>query len=147
MGTAQQLLKWEDSTLLEKAIDTALKLKADEVIVVLGANYNNIKKEIKNYPITVLNNKDWQVGLGRSLAFGVDYLLSSNFKLDGCLVTLADQPLINHVFLSHLITLFQFSGNFHIRNSGLSNCIHDLVDFFQLHGFISANDDSDFVAE
>ncbi|WP_034045580.1 nucleotidyltransferase family protein [Wocania ichthyoenteri] len=106
MGTPKQLLKWGNSTLLGNTIETALKLSVKEVIVVLGANYNAIKKEIKHYPITILNNEDWQKGLGKSLAFGVEYITSSKQKVDGILVILADQPLINAQFLNKLIDEF-----------------------------------------
>ncbi|WOD43100.1 nucleotidyltransferase family protein [Hwangdonia lutea] len=106
MGTPKQLLKWGNSTLIGNAIETALKLQVNEVIVVLGAHYNLIKKEISNYPITILNNEDWQKGLGRSLAFGVEYIANSKQNIDGILVTLADQPLIDTVFLNKLIDEF-----------------------------------------
>ena len=106
MGTAKQLLKWQDSTLLESAIDTALKLGTDEVVVVLGASYDAIKKEIEHYPITILKNEDWRAGLGKSLACGVNYLLTSSFNFDGCLVALADQPFITSIFFKHLIHVF-----------------------------------------
>ncbi|WP_341215969.1 nucleotidyltransferase family protein [uncultured Wocania sp.] len=106
MGTPKQLLKWGNTTLLGNAIETALKLSVKEMIVVLGANYNAIKKELGHYPITILNNEDWQKGLGKSLAFGVEYITSSKQKVDGILVTLADQPLINAEFLNKLIDEF-----------------------------------------
>lgn len=106
MGSPKQLLKWGNSTLLGNAIETALRLSVKEVIVVLGANYNVIKKTIKHYPVTIINNEEWQRGLGKSLAFGVKHIASSKQKIDGILVTLADQPLIDTVFLKKLIDTF-----------------------------------------
>ncbi|MCF7569412.1 nucleotidyltransferase family protein [Sabulilitoribacter arenilitoris] len=106
MGTPKQLLKWGDSTLLSNAIETALKLQIKEVIVVLGANYNLIKKTIHHYPVTILNNKDWHNGLGKSLAFGVTHLMHSKQIVNGCLITLADQPFIKNNFLNTLIEEF-----------------------------------------
>lgn len=111
MGVPKQLLKWEDSTLLENTIDTALKLKADEVIVVLGANYNAIKKEIQHYPITILNNKNWQVGLGKSIACGVKHIMKLKPLTNGMLIVLADQPLIDVVYLNTLIQNFKHHKN------------------------------------
>lgn len=106
MGTPKQLLKWGNSTLLGNAIETALKLPIKEVVVVLGANYKVIKKAIHHYPVTILTNNDWQNGLGKSLAFGVNHLMHSKQIVNGCLVTLADQPFINHNFLNTLIEEF-----------------------------------------
>jgi len=75
MHSPKQLLSWDKNTLIAHAIETALKLEVKEVIVVLGANYQFIEQEIKHYPITILNNKDWALGLGKSLACATIYLL------------------------------------------------------------------------
>lgn len=106
MGVPKQLLKWGDSTLLGCAIETALKSSAKDVTVVLGANFELIKKEIEHFPISIIKNKHWQKGLGKSLAFGVESIINSNKKKDACLVTLADQPLIDATFLNQLINAF-----------------------------------------
>ena len=111
MGTPKQLLKWGNSTLLANAIQTVLKLSVKEVIVVLGANYDAIKKEIDHFPITILNNKNWQKGLGKSLAFGIEYIESSNQNIDSCLLALADQPLIDAEFLNNLIVAYYENNN------------------------------------
>jgi molybdenum cofactor cytidylyltransferase len=107
METPKQLLRWGEDTLITHTIKTALKVKDSEVIVVLGAHYELIEKEIKQYPITILKNKDWQLGLGKSIACSADYILNSNPKVDSMLVTLADQPLIDAKFLDRLINTFQ----------------------------------------
>jgi len=117
MGSPKQLLNWGNSSLLGNTIETALKLNAEEVVVVLGANYIAIKKEINHFPVTILNNEKWQIGLGKSLACGVEYLMSSNLKLDGCLITLADQPFIDHKFLKNLISQFSKKKNSIIATS------------------------------
>ncbi len=106
MGIPKQLLKWGNVTLLGSAIETVLKLSVKEIIVVLGANYNEIEKEINHYPITILNNEDWKIGLGKSLAYGIEYIESSKETIDACLVTLADQPLIETNFLNILIEVY-----------------------------------------
>ena len=106
MGTAKQLLRWGEDTLIRRAIHTALKVTASEVIVVLGANYNLIEKEIKDLPIIILKNKDWQLGLGKSIACAANYIINSKPQVDGILITLADQPLIDAEYLNELISAF-----------------------------------------
>lgn len=103
METPKQLLKWGDSNLISHTIQTALKSSVNNVIVVLGANFKLIEEQINHFPITILNNKNWHLGLGKSLAFGIEYLLNLNKKTEACLVALADQPLINTRFLNDLI--------------------------------------------
>lgn len=107
MKTPKQLLKWGNSTLLIHAIETALNSHVKDVIVVLGANFELIKKDIEQLPITILNNKNWELGLGKSLAFGVDYLIKSKPDTEACLVTLADQPLIDATFINDLIDVYK----------------------------------------
>ena len=106
MGQPKQLLEWGNGTLLDHSIQTVLTLKSEEVIVVLGANYDRIEKGIRHLPITVLNNREWGLGLGKSIACGANYILKSTKKLDGILITLADQPHIDNNFLRELMNSF-----------------------------------------
>lgn len=99
MGQPKQLLEWGNGTLLDHAIQTVLKLNSEEAVVVLGANYGRIEKGIRHLPITVLNNTEWELGLGKSIACGANYILKSTKKFDGILITLADQPHIDSHFL------------------------------------------------
>jgi molybdenum cofactor cytidylyltransferase len=106
MGQPKQLLEWGKGTLLDHAIKSVLKLNSEEAIVVLGANYDRIEKGIRHLPITVLNNKEWELGLGKSIACGANYILKSTKEFDGILITLADQPHIDNNFLNTLIDSF-----------------------------------------
>lgn len=105
MGSPKQLLAWKGTTLLGYAIEQAQKLDS-EIFVVLGANFSKIKASIKHYPIHVLNNKQWEKGLGSSIAFGVNYMLKNKLNFDAILIMLADQPLINENYLRTLIHEF-----------------------------------------
>lgn len=106
MGQPKQLLNWGKSTLLGHTIETVLKLDAHEIVLVLGANFSSVQNEIKNYPVTILNNLDWAQGLGTSIASGVRYLLESSTQFDGVLIVLADQPFINSDYLKKMINGF-----------------------------------------
>ena len=106
MGTAKQLLAWGDNTLLGHTIQIALKTNASDVFVVLGANYHEIKNKISAFPITIIQNKDWELGLGKSIACAVDHILNVKPKIDAVLICLADQPFIDTDFLTTLIKNF-----------------------------------------
>jgi molybdenum cofactor cytidylyltransferase len=107
MGSVKQLLEWGTSTLLGHSIETVRSLKCSEICVVLGANYDIIKSEIDSYPIKIVNNEEWESGLGRSIAFGVQHLIDSSFTIDGILIMLADQPLIDANYLNSMIEIFK----------------------------------------
>lgn len=106
MGITKQLLKWGNSTIIGHAIEVAQELNIANYYVVLGANYQEINSEIEHYPIQILKNEDWKLGLGKSIAFGVKHIKKSNSNIDGILITLADQPLINAGYLNSLIASF-----------------------------------------
>lgn len=111
MGTAKQLLAWGDTTLLGHTIQIALKTNTNDVFVVLGANYHEIKNKISAFPITIIQNKDWELGLGKSIACAVDHLLNLKPKIDAVLICLADQPFIDSDFLTTLTQKFTSNIN------------------------------------
>ena len=106
IGTPKQLLKWKNTTLLGHAIITAKKLNTKDIIVILGNNYALIKSKINNSGIQILNNKNWKNGLGNSIAFGVNNILENKSNIDGILIMLSDQPLIDSEYLNSLINKF-----------------------------------------
>jgi molybdenum cofactor cytidylyltransferase len=101
MGQAKQLLPIGKTTLLGLAIEEALNSKADKVYCVLGANFEDIKKSIEHYPIEIIKNKDYQLGLSSSINKGVTHLESKDY--DAILIMLADQPNLDSKYHNQLI--------------------------------------------
>lgn len=90
----KQLLKYKDESFLKIAVKKALEISSN-VYVVLGHNSEKCQKELAQFDINILYNKDYEKGLGSSLSFGI----SSTSKFENTLVLLCDQPFIP---LSHL---------------------------------------------
>jgi len=103
MGEPKQLLPWKNTFLLNHVIDMALDLRPTSTFVVLGANFDSIKSRIQNCAVTIIHNKNWDVGLGTSIASGIK-LIKAQDVFDAALIILADQPLIDHNFLLKFIT-------------------------------------------
>jgi molybdenum cofactor cytidylyltransferase len=103
MQGIKQLLPWKKTTLLGNAIEQALKSKATQVYVVLGANANKIAPTIEHYNIQNIENKDWKNGLGNSIACGVNYITENQNQYEAILITLADQPLITPTYFNELL--------------------------------------------
>jgi molybdenum cofactor cytidylyltransferase len=106
MGSPKQLLKWGTSTLLGHTIETAQSLQCCEICVVLGANYDVIETEINQSSIKIIKNEQWESGLGRSIGFGVEHLIEAHPTMNGILIMLADQPLIDARYLNSMIEIF-----------------------------------------
>lgn len=109
MGETKQLLSWEDTTLLGNAIQTAKACGTNSVTVVLGANAAIIQKQLVQSSIQIVENTEWQTGLGSSIACGTKFILQSKPDTEAILVMLADQPLIDTAYLN--IMLAAYSNN------------------------------------
>ncbi len=107
MGSPKQLLKWGDSSLLQHAISTSKQANFCTTIVVLGAHYARIQAHIKDASVMCLDNPQWTLGLGASIAYGVRYVAASKRDYDAVLITLADQPLVSSAFLKRMCTTFK----------------------------------------
>ena len=110
MGEPKQLLPWGHSTLIEHVIQKAIKVEVKEVSVVLGANYDIINNKIKNYPINIINNIDWKVGLSSSISKAVTHYIRDP-KIDTLIFILADQPFIPDDYLNKMLTDFTPNQN------------------------------------
>jgi len=98
LGEPKQLVKYKDKTLLENACIKALKV-SENVFVVLGANYDECKKEIENLDVNIIENKNYKDGLSTSIKEGI--LNLNNY--DKTLIMLCDQPFISTSHLQKLI--------------------------------------------
>lgn len=106
MGRPKQLLSWKDTTLLGHAIKNAQASRCSDVVVVLGANYKAIRAGLDQNGFEIVVNTHWKKGLGSSIAYGMEYLVEQKNDMDGVLIILADQPLIDSKYLNTLIDLY-----------------------------------------
>lgn len=104
MGRIKQLLPWRDTTLLNHAIAQAKEVSGN-VVVVLGAHFEAIEKTLPE-SVTATINHDWKEGLGGSIAHGVRYA-KEKYTVDGILIMLSDQPLIEGDHLMELVNTFK----------------------------------------
>ncbi len=107
MGKPKQLLPLAETTLIELAIKTALNAKVTGVYCVLGANYDEIWEKISGYSVEIVQNKEWENGLGKSIAVGTAAVLKNEPETDSILVLLADQPGVDSLYLEKLICTFE----------------------------------------
>ena len=107
MGQPKQLLPWKDSFLLDHAISIAESIQPSKTVVVLGANYERINSKIQHRRIAIKRNSQWEEGLGSSIASGLNFIQNLGDPVDGVLIILPDQPLINVDYLKLMISQFK----------------------------------------
>ena len=89
----KQLLPWGNTTILENAIQQVTPL-VDSIHVVLGAHAEEIRATLSK-KITSYINPKWEIGMGTSIAFGVNKVLESTQIPDALLIMVPDQPLMD----------------------------------------------------
>ncbi len=99
MGRAKQLLPYLGHTLVEHAARTAIASGATEVVVVVGAYADEVRQRLRKLKVRVVLNRDWESGMGSSIACGVAALSEA---VDTAVIALGDQPRITP---AHLRTL------------------------------------------
>jgi molybdenum cofactor cytidylyltransferase len=111
MGQPKQLLVYRGKTLLRHAVESALALPNAPAVVVLGAHATRIRQELNDLTVTVVENPDWQVGMGTSLRAGLNGLLDAAPQTAAALFLLCDQPYVTPELLRHLEMKWRHGAN------------------------------------
>jgi len=106
MGQPKQLLPWGEHTLIEHQVQTLLKT-GQPVVLVLGHLWELIAPLMEAFPLLVLKNKQWDRGMGNSIAFGIRELEKDFPLADGTLIAQVDQPLITGSHFNKLLSSFR----------------------------------------
>jgi molybdenum cofactor cytidylyltransferase len=105
LGYAKQQVEFRGKTLLQHAIDVADLLAFDSKVLVLGANYEEIKVNIDAENFEVKNNKNWKEGMASSIRQGLVCSQEIERNLEHLLILLSDQPFVNKDRIEELISL------------------------------------------
>ena len=110
LARPKQLLLYRGQTLLKYSIQTALDSQAQPVVVVLGANANELQNEIKESNVHVVINEHWQEGMSSSIRRGVKAITEVVPAVEGVILMVCDQPYVTAGLLNELITVHEKSG-------------------------------------
>ena len=110
MGVPKQLLEVEGKPLLLRAVEAALASPLWPVVVVLGANAEQIRPALARLPVLVTENAAWSEGMAASLRAGVTTLQQFSRHLDAALIALCDQPAFSAATIAQLIASQNATG-------------------------------------
>ena len=105
MGKSKALLPWMKSTLIKELVDKYVQLN-QEVIVVSGSNHKallNLQLQTSH----IVENTNYEQGMGKSIAIGVNYVQSHFPKAKGVFILTVDQPYISLSHLQNMLALFK----------------------------------------
>lgn len=110
MGSPKQLLPYKGKTLLRHTVDTALETGCQSVFVVLGADFELLRKEVKDKPVIVVENTGWQEGMASSIRCGLKNIMNTILRPDSVIFMVCDQPYVTSSLLLNLIEKKQETG-------------------------------------
>ena len=87
----KQLLSWGDETFISQVVKTAMLAGLDPIYVVVGAFQEDVISALKELPVRVVENIDWQQGQSTSIRAAMEAL---EHGIHGVMFLLADQPQI-----------------------------------------------------
>ena len=95
LGRPKQLLTRNGETLVHRVVRLALATHPQRLLLVVGAQANEMRESVADLPVEILFNNEWQEGLASSLRLAAGKLgENTNALILGC-----DQPALE---LSHL---------------------------------------------
>lgn len=106
-GKPKQLLEWKGEPFIRVIVKKAIQAGLSPVIVVTGANAEQIEQVISGFKVKIVRNSDWKTGQGSSIRNGIlsiDSASDENTRDVGAVIfLLADQPQINPSIIQALI--------------------------------------------
>lgn len=94
LGYPKQNLLFKNKTLLQRAIETALKSNCRPVFVVLGANAEVIKPVVQPKDVTIIYNPDWNEGMASSIRIAIREIEKDEL-ISEAIIMLCDQPFVS----------------------------------------------------
>ncbi len=108
LGSPKQLLTYRGRSLLHRAAEAVLATGCHPVVAVVGARADEMRAALAGQAVAIIENVQWERGMGSSLRLGLEALLTlaSQNELDGVLLALCDQPLVEKTQLERLLRAF-----------------------------------------
>lgn len=110
LGQPKQLLSFQGESLLRRAVRSALEAGCTCVTVVAGEARDRIEIELRGTRAAIVENLEWQRGIGTSVRCGLRHLLSSRPDIDAVLLLACDQPFLDAGVIASLIARREGSG-------------------------------------
>jgi molybdenum cofactor cytidylyltransferase len=110
-GQPKQLLDWHGQPFVRAVTLTALAAGLSPVVVVTGTSADEVETAVKDLPVQIAQNQDWQNGQSTSIRAGILTLTPSPspFKGEGsfgaAIFLLADQPQVTPNLIRALVEL------------------------------------------
>lgn len=107
LGTPKQLLLYRGRSLLFHAAKTAIASVCEPVVIVLGAYAELLKQEVQDLPVQVVENPNWQQGMGASISTGIKAINPFSNNVEAVVLMLCDQPFVSVEIINNLVEIYR----------------------------------------
>lgn len=108
MGNVNKLLlPFQGKALFLHIIDELLELRLNEIIIVVGHEYDSVIAALNNREVKIIYNEEYEKGLTSSIQAGV---LFSNSEVDNYLICLSDMPFVKKKHIMELLNHHHFKN-------------------------------------
>lgn len=101
LGRPKQLLKFEGKTLLQHVCNEAKLAGLNPIIVVTGANQEEILKIPFSSDVNIIFNQDWKKGMSTSISSGLK-ALENTVQIENIIISVCDQPFLSAEIFTNL---------------------------------------------
>lgn len=102
LGQPKQLLMYRGKTLICQMAEEAIAAVGSPVVLVTGANAQQILEKLCGFAIEIVENENWAEGMGSSISTGIN-ALRKHEGLAGVIIMVCDQPFVNAALLQQLM--------------------------------------------
>jgi molybdenum cofactor cytidylyltransferase len=110
LGQPKQLLKLQGQSLIRRAAVSVIDGGCDPVIVVTGAESQQIVQELNDLSTQIVFHAEWANGIGSSLRTGVGALQNFALQPNAVVIAVCDQPYMNAEVIERLIDGWRQGG-------------------------------------
>ena len=104
-GKPKQLIELRGKTLLGRILDSATEANCSPIVVVIGNALLEVRKQLETTNVTIVENENWQRGIGTSIRTGVQYVINHMPATDAIVLLVCDQPFVDAALIKQLIAL------------------------------------------
>ena len=108
-GQPKQLIPFRGKSLVRRVTDAACDAGCSPVVVVIGSNDKKLRRELDRACIVIVQNKQWQRGIGSSIRCGIQELINSSPDIQAGVLLVCDQPAVNARVIEQLVALRETS--------------------------------------
>lgn len=105
LGFPKQSVQFKGIPLLEHAVLVAKEAGCSPVFVVSGANSSGDKEILEETEAVIIQNNDWEKGIGSSIKSGLNYILKHHPETPYLILMVCDQPSVSAKHIMDLINI------------------------------------------